>query len=100
MPTMFILAVAAMGLVLVLLAVIVVVIKQEPSTHELTRQAPRPMPSSPSTCSGCMSGGPIHLSSPISSGGNRAIQRTVPLAHRTYTPGHRSVTSDRAPSGK
>jgi hypothetical protein len=42
MPTMFILAVAAMELVLVQLAVIVV-IRQEPSTHELTRQVPRPI---------------------------------------------------------
>ncbi len=40
MPAMFILAAGAMGLVLVMLAVVVVGIKQEPS-QELTRQAPR-----------------------------------------------------------
>jgi hypothetical protein len=40
MPTMFILAVGAMGLVLVVLAVVVVGIRQEPSAQELTRQAP------------------------------------------------------------
>ena len=43
MPTMFILSAAAMGLVLVVLAVVVVGIRQEPSSHELTRQAPRLM---------------------------------------------------------
>ena len=41
MPAMLILAVAVMGLVLVVLAVVVVGIRQEPSTQELTRQAPR-----------------------------------------------------------
>jgi len=40
MPAMYILAVGAMGLVLVVLAVVVVGIRQEPS-QELTRQAPR-----------------------------------------------------------
>ena len=43
MPTMFIFAVGAMGLVLVVLAVVVVGIRQEPSAQELTRQAPRLM---------------------------------------------------------
>jgi len=43
MPTMFILAVGAMGLVLVVLAVVVVGIRQEPPAQELTRQAPRQM---------------------------------------------------------
>jgi hypothetical protein len=38
---MLILAVAVMGLVLVVLAVVVVGIRQEPSTQELTRRAPR-----------------------------------------------------------
>jgi hypothetical protein len=41
MPAMLILAVAVMGLVLVVLAVVVVGIRQEPSTQELTRRAPR-----------------------------------------------------------
>jgi hypothetical protein len=41
MPAMLILAVAVMGLVLVVLAVVVAGIRQEPSTQELTRQAPR-----------------------------------------------------------
>jgi hypothetical protein len=41
MPTMFIFAVGAMGLVLVVLAVVVAGIRQEPSAQELTRQAPR-----------------------------------------------------------
>jgi hypothetical protein len=40
MPAIFILAVGAMGLVLVVLAVVVVGIRQEPS-QELSRQAPR-----------------------------------------------------------
>ena len=40
MPTILILAVAAMGLVLVVLAVVVVGTRQEPSAHELTREAP------------------------------------------------------------
>ena len=40
MPAILILAVAAMGLVLVVLAVVVVGTRQEPSAHELTRQAP------------------------------------------------------------
>jgi hypothetical protein len=38
---MFILAAAAMGLVLVVLAAVVVGIRQEPSSQELTTQAPR-----------------------------------------------------------
>jgi hypothetical protein len=41
MPTILILAAAAMGLVLVVLAIVVVGTRQEPSAHELTRQAPR-----------------------------------------------------------
>jgi hypothetical protein len=45
MPTMFIFAAGAMGLVLVVLAVVVVGIRQEPPAHELTRQAPRLMAS-------------------------------------------------------
>ena len=40
MPIILILAVAAMGLVLVMLAVVVVGTRQESSAHELTRQAP------------------------------------------------------------
>ena len=40
MPALLILAVAAIGLVLVVLAVVVVGIRLEPSAHELTRQAP------------------------------------------------------------
>jgi hypothetical protein len=43
MPTMLIVAVGATGLVLVVLAVVVVGIRQEPSAQELTRQAPRLM---------------------------------------------------------
>ena len=45
MPAMFIVAVGAMGLVLVVLAVVVVGIRQEPQAQELTRQAPRLMAS-------------------------------------------------------
>ena len=41
MPTMFIVAVGAMALVLVVLAVVVVGIRQEPSAQELTGQPPR-----------------------------------------------------------
>jgi heme/copper-type cytochrome/quinol oxidase subunit 2 len=41
MPAMLILAVAVVGLVLVVLAVVVVGIRQEPSAQELTGQAPR-----------------------------------------------------------
>jgi hypothetical protein len=40
MPIILILAVAAMGLVLVMLAAVVVGTRQESSAHELTRQAP------------------------------------------------------------
>ena len=43
MPTMFIVAVGAMGLVLVLLVVVVAGIRQEPPAQELTRQPPRLM---------------------------------------------------------
>jgi hypothetical protein len=43
MPAMVILAGAVMGLVLVVLAVVVAGIRQEPSTQELTRHAPRLM---------------------------------------------------------
>ena len=43
MPVMLILAVVAMGLVLAVLAVVVVGIRQEPSSQELTGQAPRLM---------------------------------------------------------
>ena len=45
MPTMFIFSVGAMGLVLVVLAVVAVGIRQEPPAQELTRQAPRLMAS-------------------------------------------------------
>ena len=41
MPTMFIVAVGVTGLILVVLAVVVAGIRQEPQAHELTRQAPR-----------------------------------------------------------
>jgi hypothetical protein len=43
MPAILILAVAAMGLVLVVFAAVVVGIRQEPSSQELTGQAPRLM---------------------------------------------------------
>jgi hypothetical protein len=43
MPIMFILAAAAMGLVFVVLALVVIGIRQEPRSHELTGQAPRLM---------------------------------------------------------
>jgi hypothetical protein len=45
MPTMLIVAVAAAGLVLVVLAVVVAGIRQEPPAQELTRQPPRLMAS-------------------------------------------------------
>jgi K+-sensing histidine kinase KdpD len=43
MPAILILAVVAMGLVLAVLAAVVVGIRQEPSSQELTGQAPRLM---------------------------------------------------------
>ena len=43
MLAMFVLAAVAMGLVLVVLAVVVIGIRQEPSSHQLTGQAPRLM---------------------------------------------------------
>jgi hypothetical protein len=43
MPAMLILVVVAMGLVLAVLAVVVVGIRQEPSSQELTGHAPRLM---------------------------------------------------------
>jgi hypothetical protein len=41
MPAMLILAIAAMGLVLVVLALVAAGIRQEPSARQLTRQPPR-----------------------------------------------------------
>jgi hypothetical protein len=41
MPAIFILAAAAMGLVVAVLAVVVIGIRQEPSAQELTRHPPR-----------------------------------------------------------
>jgi hypothetical protein len=41
MPAMLILAVAGMGLVLVVLALVIAGIRQEPPAQELTSQAPR-----------------------------------------------------------
>jgi hypothetical protein len=77
MPTMFVFAVGAMGLVLVVLAVVVVGIRQEPSAQELTRQAPRLMASltrrllgvhvrrpDPSVITGQQRGEPGHGSGP------------------------------------
>jgi len=43
MPTILIFAAGAMGLVLVVLAVVVAGIRQEPPAQELTRQPPRLM---------------------------------------------------------
>jgi hypothetical protein len=45
MPTMFIVAAGATGLVLAVLAVVVAGIRQEPPAQELTRQPPRLMAS-------------------------------------------------------
>ena len=41
MPTVFILAAGAMGLVVAVLAIVVIGIRQEPSAQELTRHPPR-----------------------------------------------------------
>jgi len=43
MPTIVILSAATMGLVLVVLAAVVVGIRQEPPAQELTRQPPSPL---------------------------------------------------------
>ena len=90
MPTMFILAVGAMGLVLVVLAVVVVGIRQEPSAQELTRHAPRLMASltrrllgvyvrrpDPSVITDQLGGEPSHASNPA-----RPPDRTRPAQIR------------------
>jgi len=85
MLAMFILVAAAMGLVLVVLAVVVIGIRQEPSSHELTGQAPRLMARMTRRLVG------VHVRRPDLSAirqaarGNRAIQPTVPLAERAET---------------
>ena len=85
MPTMFILAAAAMGLVLVLLAVVVVGIRQEPSSHELTRQAPRLMARMTRRLVGVYVRRPDPCAIPEKQG-NGPMQHTVSLAERTDTP--------------
>jgi hypothetical protein len=90
MPTMFVFAVGAMGLVLVVLAVVVVGIRQEPSAQELTRQAPRLMASltrhllgvyvrrpDPSVITDQLGGEPGHASGPA-----RPPNRTRPAQIR------------------
>jgi hypothetical protein len=90
MPTMFIFAVGATGLVLVVLAVVVVGIRQEPRAQELTRQAPRLMASltrrllgvyvrtpDPSVITGQQRGEPSHASDPA-----RPPDRTRPAQIR------------------
>ena len=100
MPAMLILAVAVMGLVLVVLAVVVVGIRQEPSTQELTRQAPRLIATLARRLLGVYVRRPDPSVIPDKRRRDRVAQHTVPLADRIDTPGHRSVTSDRAPSGR
>jgi hypothetical protein len=90
MPTMFIFAVGATGLVLVVLAVVVVGIRQEPPLQELTGQAPRLMASltrrllgvyvrrpDPSVITGQQRGEPSHASGPA-----RPPDRTRPAQIR------------------
>ena len=89
MPTMFIFAIGAMGLVLVVLAVVVAGIRQEPPTQELTRQAPRLLASltrrllgvsgrwpDPSVITDQQRGEPSHASDPA-----RPSDRTPPAHH-------------------
>jgi hypothetical protein len=73
MPTMFIVAVAATGLVLVVLAVVVFGVRQEPSAQRLTRQAPSLMA--------------------------KFARRSLGVYVSRPDPSVIPVTSDRAPSG-
>ena len=99
MPATLILSATAMGLVLVVLALVVVGIRQEPPAQELTGHVPRLIARLARRLLGVYVRRRIHLRTRTSSTRNRAVQHTVPPAHRTDTPEHRSATSDRAPSG-
>ena len=99
MPATLILSATAMGLVLVVLALVVVGIRQEPPAQELTGHVPRLIARLARRLLGVYVRRPDPSAIPEQQHRNRAVQHTVPLAHRTNTPGHRSATSDRAPSG-
>jgi hypothetical protein len=83
MPTVLILAAAAMGLVLVVLAVVVIGIRQEPSAQELTNHAPRLIARLARRFAGVY------------------VRRPDPsvISDRPDASGHRSAASDRTPSG-
>jgi hypothetical protein len=85
MPTMLILAAVAMGLVLAVLAIVVVGIRQEPSSQELTGQAPRLMAKMTRRLVGVYVRRPDPRVIPENLG-NRAMQHTVSLAGRTDRP--------------
>jgi len=80
----------------------VVGIRQEPPAQEADRAGATPdCQVGPGGLLGGVRPPPGSICDPRSAvRGNRAVQHTVPLAHRTDTPGHRSATSDRAPSGR
>jgi hypothetical protein len=88
MPAIVILAAAAMGLVLVVLAAVVVGIRQEPPSQELTGQAPRLMARLTRCLVGAYVCRPDLPVIPASSAGNRATQRTV-ARRPTNTPQHK-----------
>jgi hypothetical protein len=85
MPAILILAAVAMGLVLAVLAAVVVGIRQEPSSQELTGEAPRLMAKMTRRLVGVYVRRPDPSVIPANSG-HGAMQHTVPLAERTDTP--------------
>jgi hypothetical protein len=88
MPIMFILAAAAMGLVLLVLALVVIGIRQEPTSHELTGQAPRLMARMTRRLVGVHVRRPDLPVIPTSSAGETEPCNTTPLAEWAKTPRH------------
>ena len=88
MPTMLIFAAVAMGLVLVVLAAVVVGIRQEPPSQELTGQAPRLMARLTRRLVGVYVCRPDLPVIPARQHGNRAIQHTV-ARRPANTPQHK-----------
>jgi hypothetical protein len=88
MPAVLILAVVAMGLVLAVLAVVVVGIRQEPSSQELTGQAPRLVAKMTRRLIGVYVRRPDPRVIPRNRG-NRAIQHTRSRSPGGLTPRHK-----------
>ncbi len=92
---MLILTASAMGLVLVVLAVVVIGIGQEPSAQELTRQAPSVMARLARPLLGAYVRRPDPSVILENHRGNRARPHSVPLANRTDTPDEGGLTVQR-----